>query len=192
MKKGIKILWNTVTTIIVCIVVVVAMLLVGVRLIGLDVYMVLSGSMEPVYHTGSIVYVQEVDAFTLEVGDDITFMLNEDTIATHRIIEVLPDETDPTVVRFRTQGVNNDIPDEVPVHYKNVIGTPVFTIPYLGYVANYIQNPPGMYVAIAGGAVLILMCFLPDLLFDDGKKKGKGKKEDEPESPEQKEDITEG
>ncbi len=192
MKKGIKILWNTVTTVIVCIVVVVAMLLVGVRLIGLDVYMVLSGSMEPVYHTGSIVYVQEVDAFTLDVGDDITFMLNEDTVATHRIIEVLPDETDPTVVRFRTQGVNNDIPDEVPVHYKNVIGTPVFTIPYLGYVANYIQNPPGMYVAIAGGAVLILLCFLPDLLFDDGKKKGKGKKEGESESLEQSEDITEG
>ena len=27
------------------------------------------------------------------------------------------------------------------VHYKNVIGTPVFSIPYLGYVADYIQHP---------------------------------------------------
>ena len=181
--KVVKTIWNTVATIIVCLVVCVALLLVGARLFGLDVYMVLSGSMEPEYHTGSIVYVKEVDPYSLKVGDDITYMLNEDTIATHRIVEVIPDEEDKSVVRFRTMGIANDKADEVPVHYKNVIGSPVYTIPYLGYVANYVQNPPGMYVAIAAGALLILLCFLPDLLFDekkeDDKKKGKDNKKAE-------------
>lgn len=53
------------------------------------------------------------------------------------------------------------------MHYKNVIGTPVFTIPYAGYIANYIQNPPGRYFAIAGGLILLALVFLPDLLDDD-------------------------
>lgn len=59
-----------------------------------------------------------------------------------------------------------------------MIGTPVFTIPKLGYVANYIQNPPGMYVAISAGAVLLLLVFLPDLFSKDEKEgtKKKGKR----------------
>lgn len=55
------------------------------------------------------------------------------------------------------------------MHYKNVIGTPVFTIPYLGFVANYIQHPPGMYVAISAGAVLLMLTFLPDIFAPDSK-----------------------
>lgn len=140
-----------------------AVALVGVRLAGLEVYAVLSGSMEPTYHTGSVVYVKSCDPVELASGDVITFMLDENTIATHRIVEVVPDEADPSVVRFRTQGDANDAPDGSLVHCKNVIGMPVFTIPGLGYLANYIQHPPGTYVAISVCAVLVMLTFLPDL-----------------------------
>lgn len=154
-------------------------ILVGVRLVGLNTYVVLSGSMEPTYHTGSLLYVKSVDPQDLRVGDPITFMLNEDTVATHRIIEILPDEEDSSVLRFRTQGDANDAPDGTPVHYKNVIGKPVFSVPYLGYFANFVQNPPGLYFAIGFAVVLVLLVFLPDLLDDSGKKgKGKGAGED--------------
>lgn len=69
-------------------------------------------------------------------------MLDENTVATHRVVEVVPDEDDPSTLRFRTKGDANDAEDGSLVHYKNVIGTPVFTIPKLGYAANYIQPPP--------------------------------------------------
>lgn len=174
MNERIKKIWNGVTSVIVVAVVVLALLLVGVRLIGLQVFTVLSGSMEPDYPVGSLIYVKKVDASELEVGDVITFMLDEDTVATHRIVKVLEDENDPSALRFRTKGDANDTEDRGdPVHYKNVIGTPVFTIPLLGYLANFIQNPPGMYIAIAVGAILLLIVFLPDMLFankDDKKK----------------------
>ena len=170
--KTVKKIWNAITTLIVAAVVVLAILLVAVRLFGLQVYTVLSGSMEPTYHVGSLIYVQSVDPFELEAGDVITFMLDEDTVATHRIVEPVPDEIDPTVVRFRTKGDANDAEDGSLVHYKNVIGSPVFTIPKLGYLASYIQNPPGTYVAIAVGAIIIMLVFLPDLFEDDKKKKG--------------------
>ena len=160
-------IWNAFTTILVALVVILALLLVGARLIGLQVFTVLSGSMEPNYHTGSLIYVKQVDPFELEEKDVITFMLDEDTVATHRIVAVVPDEEDPSVVRFQTKGDANDAVDGSLVHYRNVIGSPVFTIPYLGYVANYIQNPPGTYIAISAGAILLLLVFLPDLFSDD-------------------------
>lgn len=182
MKSKSKKILNALTTIIVVMVVILAIMLVGVRLFGLQVYSVLSGSMEPEYPVGSLIYVKAVDYKELKVGDPITYLLDEDTVVTHRIIEVLVDEEDPNTVRYFTQGDANDVPDGASVHYKNIIGKPVFSIPYLGYVSNYIQNPPGMYVAISAGAILILLVFLPDIFADDKKK---------PKSPQQAEDPEE-
>lgn len=175
MSKTVKRIWNWFTTVLVAVVVILALLLVGARLIGLQVFTVLSGSMEPTYHVGSLIYVKDADPYELESGDVITFMLDEDTVATHRIVEVVPDETDSTVVRFKTKGDANEAEDGSLVHYKNVIGSPVFTIPKMGYVANYIQNPPGTYIAISAGAILLLLVFLPDLFGSDEDKDKKQK-----------------
>lgn len=176
MKKSIIKIWNVFTSALVALVVILALLLVGVRVFGMQVFTVLSGSMEPVYHVGSLIYVKETDPMTLQPGDVITFMLDENTVATHRIVDVIPDEEDPSVIRFQTKGDANDAVDGSLVHYKNVLGTPVFTIPKLGYLASYIQNPPGTYVAISAGAVLLALVFLPDLFGGDEKpEKKRGK-----------------
>lgn len=172
MSKGIKKICSVLSTVLVIVAVLLAVALVGVRVVGYTPYTILSGSMEPTYHVGSLIYVKKVDTSTLEAGDPITFALSEDTIATHRIVEVVPDEEDASVIRFRTKGDANETVDGALVHYKNVLGKPVFTIPYLGYVADYIQHPPGMYTAIAAGVILLLLVFVPDM-FDDEKKKKK-------------------
>lgn len=174
MKK----LWNIISSILVVIVVVIAILLAGVRLIGLTPYAVLSGSMEPVYHVGSLIYVKDVDPFKLEVGDAITYMLDEETLSTHRIVDIIPDEEDPSVIRFQTKGDANDAIDGSLVHYKNVVGKPVFTIPFLGYVANYVQNPPGKYIAIVFVVLLLMLMFIPDMLDEDKPKKEKKTKKE--------------
>ena len=179
MGKTIKKVWNGFTTILVAVVMILAILLAGVRLVGLRPLAVLSGSMEPTYHVGSLIYVREVDYTQLQVGDVITFMLDEDTLATHRIVEVVPDDEEVSVIRFRTKGDANDAEDGSLVHYKNVVGTPVFTIPQLGYLANYIQNPPGTYVAISAGAILLILVFLPDLFVDNKADKKKGRTQTE-------------
>ena len=183
--KAIKRIWNIVTTVLVALVVLLAIALVGVRLVGFQVFTVLSGSMEPTYHVGSLIYVKEVDTDELSAGDPITYLIDEDTVVTHRIVEVVPDEEDSETIRFRTKGDANNAADGSLVHYKNVIGMPVFTIPYLGYVANYIQSPPGTYVAISAAAILLLLVFLPDLFASDDKseKKKKRKAEETEEEP---------
>lgn len=173
MSDSFKKVWNIFTSILIAIVVVIAILLAGMRLIGYDVFTVLSGSMEPEIHTGSVVYVKDVDYKELKVGDVITYMLDEDTISTHRIVEVIPDEEDPDVIRFKTKGDANASADGTPVHCQNVIGSPQFSIPYLGYVASFIKEPPGTYVAIAAGIFLLILVFLPEILSDDKKEKAK-------------------
>lgn len=171
MSKTMKRIWNFITGVLVGIVVFLSIALVGVRLAGLKPYVVLSGSMEPSYPVGSLIYVKSVDYKELKVGDPITYMLSQDVVVTHRIIEVLADEEDPDILRYFTQGDANAVADGTSVHYKNIIGKPVFSIPYLGYVSNYIQNPPGKYAAICGGAILILLVFLPDIFSEESKKK---------------------
>lgn len=178
MAQTIKKVTNVISTIVVILALILVILLVGPRILGMHVFTVLSGSMEPTYHVGSLIYVKDVDPFTLEEGDVITFLLDENTVATHRIAGIVPDEEDPSVIRFRTKGDANDTEDGSLVHYKNVVGTPVFTIPKLGYFADYIQHPPGMYIAISVAAIVLLLLFLPDLLFssEDEKKEKKGRK----------------
>jgi len=160
MKKA----WNIISTALVILIVLCAVFLMGSRLIGYQVFTVISGSMEPVYSVGDLLYVKDVDVNSIQVGDPITFVLNEDlVVATHRVVRI-----DAANEHFYTKGDANETEDSAPVHFKNVIGVPQFSIPYLGYVSDFIQNPPGTYITIGVGILLILLVFLPDML---GKKK---------------------
>lgn len=162
MKK----IWNVISTTVVVVVVFCAIFLMGSRLMGFRVFNVISGSMEPKYKIGDLIYVKSVDVNNIEVGDPITFVMNEDlVVATHRVVKV-----DAENQHFYTKGDANDVADASPVHFNNVIGVPQFRIPKLGYVSDFIQNPPGMYITIAIGALLIIAVFVPDLV-NMGKKK---------------------
>ena len=48
------------------------------------------------------------------------------------------------------------------VLFKNVIGVPQFSLPYLGYVSDFVQNPPGTYITMGIIAVLIVLAFIPE------------------------------
>ena len=165
MIKTIKKTANILSTLAVILALVLVLLLVAPRVFGMHVFTVLSGSMEPSYPVGSLIYVKSVDPFQLKEGDVITFLLDEDTVATHRIVDIVPDDEEDSVIRFRTKGDANDAEDGSLVHCRNVVGTPIFTIPKLGFFADYIQHPPGMYIAISAAAIVLLILLLPDLLF---------------------------
>ncbi len=158
--KAFKKIWNVVSVVLVAVVVLCAVFLMGSRLLGYRVFTVISGSMEPTYSVGDLIYVKPVDPATVKVGDPITFVLNEElTVATHRVVRI-----DAENSRVYTKGDANEIEDGDPVHFKNIIGKPQFALPYLGYVSDFIQHPPGMYIAIAIGILLIIAVFLPDFI----------------------------
>ena len=153
----------------------IGVLLVSMRLFGMQGYTVLSGSMEPEFPTGSVIYVKKVNPDVLQAGDVITFRISGGTVVTHRITEVIGDNG---TRRFRTKGDANEIADGSPVNAENVIGTPAFSVPYLGYALTYIQRPPGMYVAMAVAAWILLLIFLPSLIFEKGDNNRKTMKEE--------------
>lgn len=169
MDQGTKATLRSITTALVLVAVVFAFLISGIRLFGFQVYGVLTGSMEPAYPTGSLIYVQAVDYNDLKLRDVITFSSGR-SIVTHRIIEVVPNGNS---VQFRTKGDANEDPDAALVGPADVIGRVSFCIPHLGNIANYIQNPPGLYVAIAVGLILIVFVVITD---------GNGKEKD-PNAP---------
>ena len=170
MNNTLKKIWNIVSTALVVLMVLCAVFLMGSRLLGYQCYNVISPSMEPEYGVGDLLYVKKVDPNTIKEGDVITFIVNEDlVVGTHRVVRV-----DAENQRFYTKGDANEIEDQSPVHFNNVIGVPQFSIPKLGYVSDFVQNPPGLYITIGVGIILILAVFLPDMV-------GKKKKEDEDE-----------
>ncbi|NLH01668.1 MAG: signal peptidase I [Clostridiales bacterium] len=169
MNAAVKKAWNIIAWILVACIVLMAVLLAGVRLIGLTPYAVLSGSMEPEYHVGALIYVKKVRPEEIRVGDVITFVLNKDlTVVTHRV-----EKTDLAKHCFITKGDANEAPDGTPVLFENLVGKAVFTIPYLGYFSDWIARPPGLYAGAAAGAVLLIFILLPDVLDKYGREKGK-------------------
>lgn len=168
MQRKIRKIWNGATSVLVAVMLLLAALLWGVRLLGMDVFVVQSGSMEPAYHVGSVVYVKPVDADELEAGDVITFQITGTVRGTHRIVEVVEDGGSRA---FRTKGDANEEADLGLVKPSAIVGKVVFSIPLLGYFAAYIQQPPGSYVLISAGALILLLILLPDLLFPEKKSK---------------------
>lgn len=165
--KTIKRIWSIASTALVVIMVLCAIFLMGSRMLGYRCFNIISPSMEPEYMVGDLIYVKEVDPYTIKEGDVITFIVNEDlVVGTHRVVRI-----DTENKRFYTKGDRNQIEDGEPVHFKNVIGVPQFKVSKLGYVSDFIQNPPGIYVTIGVGIALILAVFLPDLIV---KKKKEG------------------
>lgn len=151
---------NFTSTALVTLLVVCSIFLMGSRLLGFKIFNVISGSMEPTYSVGDLIYVKEVDVEKIKVGDPITFVLNEElVVATHRVVEI-----DLENKHFYTKGDANQTVDAAPVHFNNVIGVPHFSIPLLGYVSDFIQNPPGTYIVLGVGIVLIAVVYIPDFI----------------------------
>ena len=173
MKK----IYHALTTILLIILILAVGALFLPRVLGMTPLAVLSGSMEPTYHVGSLIYVADADPAEVQVGDPITFKISDDTMVTHRVVGI-----DTEAQTFQTKGDANDNVDGGAVAYQNLVGKPVFTIPYMGYVAAYANTTTGMIILVTIVLVILVLTFLPDLLMkadekdkdkEDSKKKAK-------------------
>ncbi|WP_245680498.1 signal peptidase I SipW [Bacillus marinisedimentorum] len=122
---------------------------------GYQLKTVLSGSMDPTFKTGSLILTKIIDdPKTIKKNDIITFKQDENTVVTHRVIEVLEDGNS---MMFRTQGDNNENADMNPVLAANVVAEYTgYTVPYVGYFLNYAASPIGTaLLLIIPGLVLL-------------------------------------
>jgi len=166
MKKAKKII----SIVIVCLSALILLALLALtvaRFAGISPFTVLTGSMSPEIEAGSVIMVKKADPHQLREQDVITFMAGPDTVVTHRITGIVPDGEDPSILRFRTRGDANQVDDMYLVHENNVIGTPVLTVPLLGYVVNFVSQPPGIFVAFGAVVLLLILLYLPEMIKKD-------------------------
>ncbi|WP_042355373.1 signal peptidase I SipW [Bacillus rubiinfantis] len=125
------------------------------QVFGYQLKTVLSGSMEPGIHTGSIIAVKPGgDMSRFEKGDVITFKADETRLVTHRITEVIKSGNQ---VMYRTKGDNNKTEDLEPVLSSNVVAEYTgFTIPYVGYFMDFAKSKNGSALLLILPGVLLL------------------------------------
>ncbi len=115
-------------------------------------FTVMSGSMEPNLHVGSVVAVKPISEY--KVGDVITFQGSGTADkTTHRIYEI--DESTSRKI-YTTKGDANDSPDGTPVYEDQIVGKEYISLPFLGYVLNYIKTPVGLVLIIVIPAAIIV------------------------------------
>ena len=129
---------------------------------GMQSFVITSGSMEPKYPVGSLIFVEQVRPEEICAGDDITFwMQNTRIAATHQVYQ-----NDAEHRQFRTQGINNFdaegkvLKDALPVNYDSLIGRAVFCIPYLGSINRFCTTAPGNYLLVGAAIGMSGISFL--------------------------------
>ena len=127
-------------------------------LFGYRYYDVLTGSMEPAYSVGDLIFVKITDAKDINVGDAITFNPGgtEDSYLTHRVVEKLENYEGTDVTCFKTKGDANDSDDPFIIDEGRVIGVVKTRIPKLGYVILFVQT---YYVGVIIFIVLFAIFF---------------------------------
>ncbi|MDR2109030.1 MAG: signal peptidase I [Coriobacteriales bacterium] len=131
------------------------------QMLGIKPMAVLSGSMEPTYATGSVVFVDtNADAAAVAVGDTITYSLGEsNTVVTHRVIAINQDEQ-----LFITKGDANEDEDG-PVPFSRFVGrTAGFYLPWVGSALLMVGTTQGIAVALFVLAFIIILLMLPLIL----------------------------
>lgn len=120
---------------------------------GYKTLVVLSGSMEPKIHTGSIVAIKPEKEY--KIGDAITFGENTKTKTptTHRIFEIKESEG---VKSYITKGDANNAPDQKSVSEEEILGKVLFSVPYAGYAVAAAQKPVGFLLIVVVPAVIII------------------------------------
>ena len=155
-KKGGKFfpaLCNIIGTLILIAVIATSLPLTVPRLLGFEIYSVVSGSMEPALPMGSIVYVEHVEPETVEPDDIIAYNV-DGSIITHRVVENHFVEGE-----YVTKGDANEKEDFNNVHYRDLIGRVKYHFPVIGhYLMLYSQQVTKVYLlALAACGVMFNM-----------------------------------
>ena len=144
--KAVKVIINTLTAIII----VIGVSFLILYAIGIQPFVVESGSMEPNIKVGSVSFVNKRTKFEdIKENDVIAFKTASGKEATHRVVNI-------TEEGMKTKGDANAVEDEILTTKENYIGKNIFSIPKAGYIVKETQKPRGRIVLITFVIVMLL------------------------------------
>jgi signal peptidase I len=136
------------------------------RLLGMQAFTILSGSMTPTLGVGDVVVDRSIAPLDARVGDVVTFKSPESSarLITHRVIHMraLGDS-----VSFVTRGDANTGVERWSVPADGRIGRVVYRIPKVGFVANFGGSRLGRLLFLVLPATLLGLAELRRFLRKD-------------------------
>lgn len=133
-------------------------------LAGYKPLVVLSGSMEPTFSVGSVIYYHSFNESDLKVGDIVTYKLKDNkTLVSHRINSIENG-------LIETKGDANNVADSQKITVDSIIGVDAdFYFPYVGYYIRFVNE----HLYLVACAVIILMSefVLSNIDFSEKKRK---------------------
>ena len=145
---------------------------------GYNFYVVMSGSMEPAIHTGSVVGIKEEDSYDLQNIVTVTQPNNPSETYTHRIVEKTTEDT----TTYKTKGDANKAADPDPVSEEQILGKVFASIPLIGYLVHFAKQPTGFILMIIVPSVIVAASEI-NIIKDESKKIIKSRKEKKEEKP---------
>lgn len=133
-----------------------AIIILALRVLGYNFFAVQTGSMAEIYPIGSIIIVKPTDFNQIQINDVISYYINDNTIITHRVVSINIDKQS-----FITKGDENNSLDSASVYFHNVIGKPIFSIKYLGYLYLFAHTTKGKFVLVGLLILTMIVCFYP-------------------------------
>jgi signal peptidase I len=121
------------------------------------------GSMEPAIHLGSVVVDEKVGPDELRVGDVVSLRSGPQlqSVYTHRITRIV-DRPDGSWIE--TKGDANEEVDPSITPVRQVIGRVSFTVPYAGYLLQWLSIPSGIVATICIAAALFVLSLVLESL----------------------------
>ncbi len=127
--------------------------------IPINMFVILTQSMEPTINPGDIVIDYTPKDRNYDVGDVITYIavdgFHAGSTITHRIIEIVDQEGQRL---YRTKGDSNNTADFSLVAPENIVGRTILKIPRAGYIRQFLVTKVGWIVAVIFPCLVIIGC----------------------------------
>mmetsp|Transcript_14986 Transcript_14986/g.21790 ORF Transcript_14986/g.21790 Transcript_14986/m.21790 type:complete len:183 (+) Transcript_14986:2-550(+) len=126
------------------------------------VVVVLSGSMEPAFYRGDILFLELHPNPPISSGDVVVYKLGDrDIPIVHRIMDV---HEEKDTVYMLTKGDNNRVNDrglyprgQLWISPKDLMGRVWFYIPYVGIITIWLNDYPILKYLLIGGMVVVAL-----------------------------------
>ncbi|XP_053680141.1 signal peptidase complex catalytic subunit SEC11A [Anopheles nili] len=126
------------------------------------IVVVLSGSMEPAFHRGDLLFLTNQDE-PVRVGEIVVFKIEgRDIPIVHRVIKL--HEKNNGTVKFLTKGDNNSVddrglyaPGQLWLTKKDIVGRARGFLPYVGMITIYMNEYPKLKYGILGLLALYVL-----------------------------------
>lgn len=132
------------------------------RVLGFEVYDVVSGSMEPEIPVGSVLYVKPVSPEQVAEGEVVAFMDTQaNAVVAHRVVY-----NRTTLGEFVTKGDANNTEDREPIPYAAIIGRVEMHVPFFGGMMSLIASNIGKIYLLLTACCGLMLCMLANRLED--------------------------